>query len=644
MHVSNPVGIWAFSGRSFLFFSVYPGCGPPQVISILGLIRRENAIEWAIKPSPQDTMTLTNKLLHLVLCLLLAATICGASPVDLAARDFSDHQNELPSPSASDKYFNWTVDWTIQNPDGVFPRRVISINGEWPLPVINVTKGDRVVIDLYNDLGTQNVSLHFHGLYQKGQNANDGPVWITQCPQTYHNQHTFMRYNFTVDQSGAYWYHSHVDGQYPDGLRQSFLIHDPEDPYKHDFDEHLSFTLSDWYHEEVPDLMVDFLSKYNPDGDEPIPSNLLFNDTQNVSIPVEPNRTYKLTIINVGAFVSQYIQFEDHQVQVIEVDGVATEKSEPTNLLYITTAQRYTVLLRTKDSATRNFAISTAMDSTMLDSLPDGLNLVQTNYLEYNKNAPKQPVKEWYVNGANYNDDAFKKKRFDDMALVPLDRQPLLPDADHTIVLNMTMDNLNDGINYAFFNNITYTHPKVPVLYTVLSSPNGLETNREIYGSNSNVFLLKHNEVVDVVINNQDDGEHPFHLHGRNFQVPYRSPEYDDDNMTAFDPALKKDFSPIPMRRDTVYVRPNGNFVLRYRANNPGVWFFHCHIEWHMSQGLALVMVEAPTEIKQKQTVPENHLQICQAGNVPTAGNAAANSRNWLDLSNQNLQAPGLPH
>ncbi|KAG5361445.1 Iron transport multicopper oxidase FET3 [Yarrowia sp. E02] len=550
---------------------------------------------------------------HLLLC-LLALTLVAASPVDLAVRDFSDHQNELPAPKASDKYYNWTVDWSIQNPDGVFPRRVISVNGEWPLPVINVTKGDRVVIDLYNDLGTQNVSLHFHGLFQKGQNAQDGPVWITQY------------------------------GQYPDGLRQSFLVSDPDDVYKDEYDEHLSFTLSDWYHEEIPDLMVDFMSKYNPDGSEPVPSNLLFNDTQNVSLPVEPNKTYKLTIINVGAFVSQYIQFEDHKVQVIEVDGVATEKSEPTDLLYITSAQRYSVLLRTKDSASRNFAISTAMDSTMLDSFPSDLQLVQTNYLEYNPHAAKNPVENWYQEKDEFKDDEFQKKRFDDMALIPVDRQPLLPDADHTIVLDMSMNNLDDGINYAFFNNITFTHPKVPVLYTVLSSPNGLETNPKIYGSNANVFVLKHNEVVDVVLNNKDDGAHPFHLHGRNFQVPYRSPAYDDDNMTSFDPSLKKEFSPIPMRRDTVYVRPGGNFVLRYRANNPGVWFFHCHIEWHMSQGLALVMVEAPAEIKKKQTVPENHLQVCQAGNVPTLGNAAANAVDWLDLAGQNLQAPGLPH
>lgn len=578
-----------------------------------------------------------------LLSLLLASVVFG-SPVDLAPRDYSDHVASLPDPAPTDRYYNWTATWVIKNPDGLAPRRVIGINDEWPLPVINVTKGDRIVVDLYNDLGTQNVSIHFHGMYQKDTNAQDGAVWLTQCPQTWKDQHQFLRYNFTVEQSGSYWYHSHVNGQYPDGLRQAFLIHDPEDPYKEEFDEHLSFSVSDWYHEEVPDLMVDFLSKYNPDGSEPVPSSILFNDTQNVSIAVEPEKTYKLSIVNLGAFVSQYVQFEDHQVEVIEVDGVDTEKSAPTDLLYITAGQRYTVLLKTKAHSDRNYAISTAMDSTMLDSVPAGLVMTQTSYLEYNKQAPKAPVKDWYVNGTNIDDTDFKNNRFDDMTLVPFDKEPLLPDADHTIVLNMQMANLDNGVNYAFFNNISYRHPKVPVLYTVLSSPNGLETNSEIYGNNSNVFLLKYNEVVDVVLNNQDGGEHPFHLHGRNFQVPYRSPAYPDANMTSFDPVLKKDFAQTPMRRDTVYVKPNGNFVLRYRANNPGVWFFHCHIEWHMSQGLALVMVEAPTEIKQRQTVPLNHVHMCETGELPVAGNAAADTHNWLDLSGQNLQAPGIPH
>lgn len=63
----------------------------------------------------------------------------------------------------------------------------------------------------------------------------------------------------------------------------------------------------------------------------------------------------------------------------------------------------------------------------------------------------------------------------------------------------------------AFFNDITYVKPKVPSLYTALSSGE-LATNPAIYGSNTNPFILNHNEVIEIVLNNLDPGKHPFHL------------------------------------------------------------------------------------------------------------------------------------
>jgi iron transport multicopper oxidase len=73
------------------------------------------------------------------------------------------------------------------------------------------------------------------------------------------------------------------------------------------------------------------------------------------------------------------------------------------------------------------------------------------------------------------------------------------------------MDNLGDGANYAFINGVSYVRPKVPTLYTVLSSGN-YSTDPTIYGVNSNSFVLGHNEVVEIILNNNDPGKHPFHL------------------------------------------------------------------------------------------------------------------------------------
>jgi iron transport multicopper oxidase len=97
------------------------------------------------------------------------------------------------------------------------------------------------------------------------------------------------------------------------------------------------------------------------------------------------------------------------------------------------------------------------------------------------------------------------------------------------------------------------------------------------------------------------------------------------------------------MRRDTFVLKPDGYIVLRFAADNPGVWLFHCHIEWHVDQGLIATMVEAPLEIQKSLTIPQNHLDACYIDDVPIAGNAAGNTVNLLDLTGANNAPNPLP-
>lgn len=78
--------------------------------------------------------------------------------------------------------YNWDVTWVSVNPDGQRVRPAVGINGQWPCPAITANVGDRVVINVKNKLGNETTSIHFHGLYQQGSNAMDGPVGVTQCP------------------------------------------------------------------------------------------------------------------------------------------------------------------------------------------------------------------------------------------------------------------------------------------------------------------------------------------------------------------------------------------------------------------------------------------------------------------------------
>lgn len=102
----------------------------------------------------------------------------------------------LPVVQCATKTYDFDVSWVSANPDGLKERSVIGINGQWPIPTINVTKGDRVVVNVKNSLGNESTSLHFHGLYQNGTTHMDGPAQVSQCAIL--PGETFT-YNFTVN-------------------------------------------------------------------------------------------------------------------------------------------------------------------------------------------------------------------------------------------------------------------------------------------------------------------------------------------------------------------------------------------------------------------------------------------------------------
>ena len=273
------------------------------------------------------------------------------------------------------------------------------------------------------------------------------------------------------------------------------------------------------------------------------------------------------------------------------------------------------------------------VDIDMLDVIPDELELNGTNYIEYNSKADKP---EPYL--LDSIDDYF-----DDFYLKPLSKEKLLDDADYTITVDVQMDNLGNGVNYAFFNNITYTTPRVPTLLSVLSAGDDA-SNELVYGTNTNSFVLQSGDVVDIVLNNLDTGKHPFHLHGHVFQLIERHEEIPEtEDPVGYNASDHADWPEYPMLRDTVYVRPQSYIVMRFKADNPGVWLFHCHIEWHLEQGLAFQLIEDPQGIQKNEKITDNHKQICEKVGVPWEGNAAANSKDYLNLKGENVQHKRLP-
>lgn len=82
--------------------------------------------------------------------------------------------------SAATKTFDWRMSYITAAPNGV-SRPVLAVNERFPPPVIEVNKGDWVVIHVVNNLDDgESVTLHTHGIFQNGTNYMDGVDHVTQ--------------------------------------------------------------------------------------------------------------------------------------------------------------------------------------------------------------------------------------------------------------------------------------------------------------------------------------------------------------------------------------------------------------------------------------------------------------------------------
>lgn len=133
-------------------------------------------------------------------------------------------------------------------------------------------------------------------------------------------------------------------------------------PYKDMYDEEYVLSVSDWYHDQMRDLLPFFISRGNPTGAEPIPNAALFNDTQNLTVSVEPGKTYLFRSVNIGAFAGQYLWFENHTMTIVEVDGIYTELQEA-EMIYLGAAQRCSFLITAKNETNTNYAFMSSMDT-----------------------------------------------------------------------------------------------------------------------------------------------------------------------------------------------------------------------------------------------------------------------------------------
>ncbi|CAG8733541.1 19448_t:CDS:2, partial [Dentiscutata erythropus] len=494
---------------------------------------------------------------------------------------------------------------TSLSPDGV-SRVVWTVNGQYPGPMIIANKGDQIVINVTNQLG-EPTSIHSHGIVQKGTNWFDGVPGVTQCPIP--NGGSFI-YNYTVDQAGTYWYHSHYVAQYVDGMNGPIIVQDPNDPFLNLYDFEYVVTISEWYHNTTEELlaikMAPTYKGFNPIADSALIGGIgQYNCSSaaaqglscnsSVTPPtyvVQSGKRYRFRIINTSADSHFHFSIDNHSLTLIEVDGISI-KPVTIQKIPINVAQRYSVVLNASQPVGNYFirasitqacivrGNATTLNQTI--NYNSSINWNATGILHYVGADNSIPTShEWPDVGQVTCDDV------PDSSLVPYvaSTPPTNISSSSQFSYNLTFGPDAAGLGIFYINNSSftpnYTNPTIMQLRSGVSAQN-LPTAQNAYAYNTA------NGGVELNFLNSNGGTHPFHLHGHSFYIVGRGLGT-TPNTTSFNLVN-------PPFRDTATVSPGGWMTIRFYADNPGAWLVHCHLEWHVEMGMVIQLVERASDL-----------------------------------------------
>ena len=159
---------------------------------------------------------------------------------------------------AAVKEYHLNIDEQTVNITGK-PLKRITVNGQFPAPLLEFEEGDDAVIHVHNHLKNKDSSIHWHGLLLPG--LMDGVPGFNQF-KGIKPQSDFI-YRFKVRQNGTYWYHAHSKGQEQDGLYGALVIYpkDKKPVAAHEqTDRDYVVMLSD-FHESTGDQIMKNLKK-----------------------------------------------------------------------------------------------------------------------------------------------------------------------------------------------------------------------------------------------------------------------------------------------------------------------------------------------------------------------------------------------
>ncbi|KAK8527548.1 hypothetical protein V6N12_054754 [Hibiscus sabdariffa] len=499
-------------------------------------------------------------------------------------------------------------------------KTMLVVNDSYPGPEIRVHRGDTVFVNVHNQ-GSYGFTIHWHGVKQPRNPWSDGPEYITQCPIEPGTNFTYEV--ILSDEIGTLWWHAHSDWT-RGSVHGAFVILPAENetyPFRTP-DADQTIILQSWYNEDFLQLIRNSLltgQAVGPPNAYAINGHL--GDTYGCNdtifrMEVDYQETYLLRIINAAMNEEKFFSIANHTLTVVAQDASYVQRFA-TDYIMISPGQTMDVLVQANQNIGQYYMVM----RNFHDSAAPSNNSITTGIFQYrnsvgglisNASLVKLPQPD-DTNATNTflarirNTRVRQNPRFN----VPrrINRRVYIAISTNSIpCTNPECVTLTRTRFVAALNNVSFEFPTLDILQAYYNRSNGVFTTDfpqeppefynftgDLSGLNTNVTMgtravtLNYNEAVEIVFQATQlgaGGSHPLHLHGFSFyKVGTGSGNF--NNVT--DPRSYNLVNPPLI--NTVHVPARGWVALRFFANNPGVWFMHCHFERHSSWGMDTVFI-----------------------------------------------------
>lgn len=484
------------------------------------------------------------------------------------------------------------------------------INNQMPAPTLRFKKGQMAAIEVVNK-SDEATTLHWHGILLPTD--MDGPAFTNNKVIRPGKSFTFY---FPIKQTGTYWYHSHTALQEQRGLYGAIVIEDEVATYK-DVKYDKVAVLSDWSDEHPMKILANlkkdgdyyaFKKQFFPSlvaairhgnfwnyfkrswqsmgpmdlSDVAYDAFLMNGKTKEEMNFVKPGDKIRLRVINAAASSYFYINLGNlRKFKVIAKDGEKIKPIEVTEIL-IGIGETYDIIFTTpKGMSGGGMGHGQHQGHTNMPMRKKRANAIEfratsqdvTGYssLILGHDDPNNEMDNYESVPDHIRPNPFDKMSMGDMDMDNMDNMDHAKKATMNGTPNMKMSNRLKLSQIESLKNTAYAskYPRVDELKLVLGGDMG-RYNWTINGkrfSQKKYLIVKENHVIRYTFVNQTMMHHPMHLHGHYFRVLNG----------------KKGKSPL---FHTLDVAPMQTVTIEFLADNPGIWFFHCHNLYHMKMGM----------------------------------------------------------